>query len=59
MKTPCHWPLAELTGQLRAVCEQIDRVYTTDVVQVKHCPQCGNDFDLATQKFHWEKRIED
>jgi 4-hydroxy-3-methylbut-2-en-1-yl diphosphate synthase IspG/GcpE len=55
----CHYPLSELTKQLRETCEQIDRVYSGDIVDLKSCPQCGNEFNLVTQKFHWEKRVED
>jgi hypothetical protein len=56
-KASCY-PLSELTRQLRETREQIDRVYSKEVHDIKSCPQCGNDFDLVERKFQWDKRQE-
>jgi hypothetical protein len=45
-----HWPLSELTGQLREVCDQVDRVYNPGTSEETSCPECGKDFQLIGRK---------
>jgi hypothetical protein len=45
-----HYPLSQFTHQLIEVCGQVDRVYRPDLVDVKPCPKCGEEIDLAKIK---------